>query len=182
MIKRIKFFKKNQTLYLAIGFTLVFSLYITYILAPFSSCFKIDTGVSSLGLSFSYSLEMIRKFFESRTQEQLLCYNKFLQIWDAIFAFVYTLMYASWIMYFFNNRRLLLIIPILCMIADWAENYFELVMLKTYLNSGQISETLVSIGSGTNSFKLILSSINYLIILIGIIIKLKTLLTKPKLY
>ena len=181
MIKTIKYFKKNQTLYLAIAFTLVFSLYITYILAPFGSCFKIDGGASSLGLSFSYSLEMVRKFFESRTQEQLLCYNKFLQIWDAIFAFVYTLMYASWIMYFFNNRRLLLIIPILCMIADWAENYVELVMLKTYLNSGSISETLVSIGSGMNSFKLILSSITYLIILIGIIIKLKIFLTKPKL-
>ena len=178
----IKYFKNNRALYLAIGFTLVFSLYITYILAPFGSCFKIDTGASSLGLSFSYSLEMVRKFFESRTQEQLLCYREFLQIWDAIFAFVYTLMYASWIMYFFNNRRLLLIIPILCMIADWAENYVELVMLKTYLNSGPISETLVSIGSGINSFKLILSSITYLIILIGIIIKLKTVLTKPKLH
>ena len=182
MIKRIKFFKKNQTLYLAIGFTLVFSLYITYILAPFGSCFKIDAGARSLGISFSYSLEMVQKFFESRTQEQLLCYREFLQIWDAIFAFVYTLMYATWIVYFFNNRRLLLIIPILCMIADWAENYFELVMLKTYLNSGPISETLVSIGSVTNSFKFILSSITYLIILIGIIIKLKTLLTKPKLH
>jgi hypothetical protein len=68
------------------------------------------------------------------------------------------------------------------MIADWSENYFELIMLKTYLNSGQISETLVSIGSGINSFKLILSSITYLIILIGIIIKLKTVLTKPKLH
>jgi len=178
----ITYFKNNRTLYLAIGFTLVFSLYITYILAPFGSCFKIDAGPSSLGLSFSYSLEMVRKFFESRTQEQLLCYSKFLQIWDAIFAFVYTLMYASWIMYFFTNRRLLLIIPILCMIADWAENYVELVMLKTYLNSGPISETLVSIGSGTNSFKLILSSITYLIILIGIINKIKTILTKPKLH
>ena len=175
-------FKKNQTLYLAIGFTIVFFLYITYILAPFGSCFKIDAGASSLGLSFSYSLEMVQKFFESRTQEQLLCYREFLQIWDAIFAFVYTLMYATWIVYFFNNRRLLLIIPILCMIADWAENYVELVMLKTYLNSGPISETLVSIGSGINSFKLILSSITYLIILIGIIIKIKTVLTKPKLH
>ena len=178
----IKYFKKNQALYLAIGFTLVFFLYIKYILAPFSSCFKIDAGVRSLGISFSYSLEMVQKFFESRTQEQLLCYREFLQIWDAIFAFVYTLMYASWIMYFFNNRRLLLIIPILCMIADWAENYVELVMLKTYLNSGPISETLVSIGSVTNSFKFILSSITYLIILIGIIIKLKKVLTKPKLH
>jgi hypothetical protein len=177
----IKYFKKSRTLYLAIGFTLVFYFYLTNILAPFSSCFKLDAGVNSLGLSFSYSLEMVQKFFESRTQEQLLCYSKFLQIWDAIFAFVYTLMYASWIVYFFNNKRLLLIIPILCMIADWAENYVELVMLKTYLNSGSISETLVSIGSGMNSFKLILSSITYLIILIGIIIKLKTFLTKPKL-
>jgi len=177
----ITYFNKNQILYLAIGFTIVFSFYLIYILAPFSSCFKLDAGVNSLGLSFSYSLEMVQKFFESRTREQLLCYSKFLQIWDAIFAFVYNLMYASWIVYFFNSKRLILIIPILCMIADWAENYVELVMLKTYLNSGPISETLVSIGSGINSFKLILSSITYLIILIGIIIKLKTFLTKPKL-
>ena len=182
MIKTIKYFKKNRTLYLALGFTLVFSFYITYILAPFSSCFKLDAGTSSLGLSFSYTLEMVQKFFESRTQEQLLCYNEFLQIWDAIFAFVYTLMYASWIVYFFNNKRLFLIIPILCMIADWAENYIELIMIETYLNSDPISETLVSIGSGINSFKWILSSITYLIILIGIIIKLKTFLTKPKLH
>ncbi|MEI6586894.1 MAG: hypothetical protein WCL56_12455, partial [Sediminibacterium sp.] len=102
----ITYFKKNRTLYLAIGFTIVFSLYIKLILAPFSSCFKLDAGANSLGLSFSYSLEMVRKFFESRTQEQLLCYSKFLQIWDAIFAFFYTLMYASWIVYFFNNKRL----------------------------------------------------------------------------
>jgi hypothetical protein len=178
----ITYFKKNRTLYLAIGFTIVFFLYITYILAPFSSCFKLDTGVSSLGLSFSYSLEMVQKFFESRTQEQLLCYREFLQIWDTIFAFVYTLMYASWIVYFFNNKRLLLIIPIICMIADWAENYFELIILKNYLNSDPISETLVSIGSGINSFKLILSSITYLILLTGMIIKIKTFLTKPKLH
>jgi hypothetical protein len=178
----IRYFKKNRTLYLAIGFTIVFFLFITYFLAPFSTCFKLDAGINSLGLSFSYSLEMVKKFFESRTREQLLCYREFLQIWDAIFAFIYTLMYASWIVYFFNNKRLLLIIPVFCMIADWAENYVELVMLKTYLNSGPISETLVSIGSGINSFKLILSSITYLIILIGIIIKLKTVLTKAKLH
>ena len=182
MIKMLTYFKKHRILYLAIGFTIVFFLYITYILAPFSSCFKLDTGVRSLGISFSYSLEMVQKFFESRTQNQLLCYSEFLQIWDAIFAFVYTLMFASWIVYFFNNKRLLLIIPILCMIADWAENYVELIILKSYLNSGPISETLVSIGSKINSLKLILSSITYLIILIGIIIKLKTVLTKPKLH
>ena len=170
----------NLNRLLAIGFTLVFFLYITYILIPFSSCFKIDAGAISLGISFSYTLEMVQKFFESRTHEQLLCYSEFLQICDAFFAFVYTLMSASWIAYFFNNKRLFLIIPILCMIADWAENYVELIMLDTYLNSSPISEKLVSIGSGINSFKWILSSITYLMILVGIIIKLKTFITKPK--
>ncbi len=181
MNKTILYFKNNRTLYLAIGFTFVFFFYLTYILAPFSNCFKLETGANSLGISFSYTTEMVQNFFESRTQEQLLCYSEFLQIWDAIFAFVYTLMYATWILYFFKNKRLFLIIPILCMIADWAENYIELIMLETYLNSNPISEIVVSIGSGINSFKWILSSITYLIILIGIIIKLKTVLTKPKL-
>ncbi len=182
MIRAIKYFKNNRTLYLAIGFTLVFFLFLTYILAPFSSCFKLDSGANSLGISFSYTLEMVQNFFESRTEEQLLCYGEFLQIWDAIFAFVYTLMYVSWIVYFFNNKRLFLIFPILCMIADWAENYVESFMLEIYLNSSPISETLVSIGSGINSFKWMLSSITYLIILLGIISKLKTFLTKPKLH
>ena len=170
----------NRTLYFAIGFTLAFFLYITFVLVSVGSCFAVDVGSNSLGLSFSYTKEMVQNFFESRTQEQLLCYSQFLQIWDAIFAFIYTLMYSSWIMYLFNKKRLLLIIPILGMLADWAENYSEILMLKTYLNSNSISETLVSIGSGINSFKWILSSLTYLIILIGIIITLKIFLTKFK--
>ena len=181
MIKTIQYFKNNRTIYLAVGFTLVFSLYLIYVLAPFSSCFKLDTGANSLGISFSYTGDMVQNFFESRTHEQLLCYREFLQIWDAIFAFVYTLMYTFWILYFFNNKRIFLMIPILCMIADWAENYVELLMLETYLHSSPISELFVSLGSGINSFKWVLSSMTYLIILIGIIIKFKTYLTNPKL-
>ena len=170
----------NRTLYFAIGFTVAFFLYITFVLGPVGSCFTVDFGSNSLGLSFSYTKEMVQNFFESRNQEQLLCYSQFLQIWDAIFAFVYTLMYASWILYFFKNKRLFLIIPILGMIADWAENYVELLMLETYLNSNSISETLVSLGSGINSFKWVLSSLTYLIILFGIIITLKIFLRKFK--
>ncbi len=177
----ITYFKRNQCLFLAIGFSIIFFLYITFILAPVNSCFKLDTGVKSLGLSFSYSLEMVQEFFGLRTQAQLICYREFLQIWDAIFALVYTLMYVSWIAYFFNNKRLLWLIPMGAMLADWAENYLELGMLESYLKSGSVAESIVSLGSGINSFKLILSSITYLIIFIGIIMKIKTALTKPKL-
>jgi hypothetical protein len=55
-------------------------------------------------------------------------------------------------------------------------------MLETYLNSGAISETLVSLGSGLNLFKLIMIGLTYLIILTGIILILKAFITKPKKY
>jgi hypothetical protein len=174
----IKNFKNNKILYLAIGFTLVFFLYLTLALVPASSCFKLNIGSNSLGLSFSYTKDMVLSFFESRTRDQLLCYSKFLQMWDAIFALVSTLMFGSWILYLFKNKRLFLIAPsILCMIADWSENYIELLMVETYLNSNTISETLVSLGSGINSFKFAMIGVTYLIILTGIIITLKIFLT-----
>ena len=172
--------KSKRTLYFAIGFTVAFMLYITFALSPAGSCFKVEAGPNSLGLSFSYTKDMVQSFFESRSQEQLICYSQFLQIWDAVFAIIYTLMYASWIMYFFNKKCLLTLIPVLGMISDWSENYVELLMIKTYLNSGPISEIFVSLGSGINSFKWVLSSLTYLIILVGIIIAIRNFLTKPK--
>ena len=63
-----------------------------------------------------------------------------------------------------------MIVPILGMLADWSENFAEILMLKSYFISNTISETLVSVGSGINSFKWVMSSLTYLIILVGIII------------
>ena len=177
MIKIIKYFKNNKILYLAIGFTLVFFLYLTLALVPSSNCFRLDVGSNSLGLSFSYTKDMVQSFFESRTQDQLLCYSQFLQLWDAIFALFSTLMFGSWILYLFKNKRLFLIAPtILGMIADWSENYIELLMIITYLNSSTISETLILFGSGINSFKFVMIGLTYLIILTGIMIALKIFL------
>jgi hypothetical protein len=53
-------------------------------------------------------------------------------------------------------------------------------MLKTYANSGSISETLVSLGSGLNIFKLTMAGLTYLIIIVGIILLIKTFITRPK--
>ena len=172
--------RNKNILYFAIGSTVAFMLYITFVLTPVGACFNLDSGSNSLGLSFSYTKDMVLSFFESRSQEQLLCYSQFLQIWDAIFAIIYTLMYASWIVWLFNNKRWLALVPILGMISDWSENYIELIMIKTYSNAGAISETIVSLGSGINSFKWILSSLTYLIILLGIIIAIKNFFTKTR--
>ena len=147
---------------------------------PQSSCFRIDIGTNSLGLSI-YNMEMVQGFFQSRDQAQLLCYSQFLKLWDIIFAVVSAAMFGSWIVYIFKNKRLLLLAPtVLGMIADWSENFVELLMLKTYLNSGVISETLVSLGSGLNLFKLTMGGLTYLIILTGIIIAIKNLLQRRR--
>ena len=180
IIRTIKYFMNNRTLYFSIGFTLAFFIYIKFILGSVSSCFILDVGTNSLGFSFYYTKDMVQNFFEARTKEQLFCYSQFLQIWDAVFAFVYTLMYVYWIKYFFPKKPLFLIIPIFVMIADWVENYIELLMLETYFDSSLISEILVSLGSGINTFKWALSTLTYLIILIGIIITLTKFLKKRK--
>jgi len=172
--------KNHKHLYFAIGFTLVFIFYISFILMPLSSCFRIDIGTNSLGLSI-YNMEMVQGFFQARDQAQLLCYSQFLKLWDIIFAVVSTAMFGSWIVYLFKNKRLLLLAPtVLGMIADWSENFVELLMLETYLNSGVISETLVSLGSGLNLFKLTTIGLTYLIILTGIVIAIKNFITRPK--
>ena len=176
-------FTNHRLLYFSIGSTLGMFFYVKCFLSDFSNCFLLDTGANSLGLSFSYTKDMVQSFFESRTQDQLLCYSQFLQMWDAIFALVSTLMFGSWILCLFKNKRLFLIAPtILGMIADWSENYIELLMIENYLNSNTISETLVSLGSGINSFKFAMIGLTYLIILTGIMIALKIFLTKPKLH
>ena len=102
-------------------------------------------------------------------------------MWDVIFAVFSTAMFGSWIVYFFKNKRLLLVAPtVLGMTADWSENFLELLMLKTYSNSGAISETLVLLGSGLNIFKLTMAGLTYLIILVGLILLIKTFITRPK--
>ena len=171
--------RNKNILYFAIGFTLVFIFYISFILMPQSSCFRIDIGTNSLGLSI-YNMEMVQGFFKARDKAQLLCYSQFLKLWDIIFAVVSTAMNGSWIVYFFKNKRLLLAPTVLGMLADWSENFVELLMLETYLKSGVISETLVSLGSGLNLFKLTTIGLTYLIILTGIVIAIKNFITRPK--
>ncbi len=66
------------------------------------------------------------------------------------------------------------------MIADWSENFSELLMIQSYVTSGSITQPLVSIGSGINSFKWIMSSLTYLLVIIGIIVAIKSFLMKKK--
>ena len=171
--------KKFKYLYFSLGTTLLMVFYLRFFLSDFSKCFSVEIGINSLGLTFYYTVEIVKGFFESRTLEQLICYREFLQIWDPIFAIVYTLMYSSWIIYFFKNKYYFLVVPILVMITDWAENYIELIMLENFINLDILSPTLVSFGSGINTLRWLLFSVIYLLIIIGIVKAIKIYYAKP---
>ena len=170
----------RRTLYLAIGSTLAFLLYSVLILDPVGKCFRLEDSSNSLGLTFSYTLQMVQDFFELRSQDQLGCYKKFLQMWDVIFAIIYASMYCFWIMYFFHERQIITVVPLLAMVADWAENFIEIMMINSYLDSNTISQKLVSVGSGINMFKWVFLTLTYLILLVGIAKKIKSALSKSK--
>lgn len=170
--------ESRRTLYLAMGSTLAFILYSTLVLDPVGKCFRIEGSSNSLGLTFTYTLQMVQDFFELRSLNQLDCYKEFLQIWDVIFAVIYASMYSFWIMYFFNNPRLLFIAPLLAMVADWIENIAEILMINSYQDSNTISGTLVSVGSGVNMVKWVMLSLTYLILLTGIVVKIRSFLWK----
>ena len=148
-------------------------LYLRFFLSDYSKCFSVEVGINSLGLTFYYTVEIVKEFFELRTLEQLNCYREFLKIWDPIFAIVYTLMYSSWIIYFFKNKYYFLVVPFLVMITDWVENYIELMMLENFINSDILSPTLVLFGSGINTLRWLLFSAIYLLIIIGIVKAIK---------
>ena len=170
----------RRILFLATGSTVAFMLYSFLILEPVGKCFMVEDGSNSLGLTFSYSLQMVQDFFEVRTQDQLDCYVEFLQLWDVMYAVVYASMYCFWIMYFYHDRRLFLLVPVLAMVADWAENFVEIMMINAYLESNTISETLVSVGSGLNMIKWVFFSLIYLILAVGIRTKIKSVLRRRK--
>lgn len=170
----------RRILFLATGSTVAFMLYSFLILEPVGKCFMVEDGSNSLGLTFSYTLQMVQDFFEVRTQDQLDCYVEFLQLWDVMYAVVYASMYCFWIMYFYHDRRLFLLVPVLAMVADWAENFVEIMMINAYLDSNTISETLVSVGSGLNMIKWVFFSLIYLILAVGIRTKIKSVLRRRK--
>ena len=154
----------RRFLYLATGSTIAFVLYSVLILEPVSKCFTLEDSSNSLGLRFTYTLQMVQ----------------FLQIWDVMYAVVYASMYCFWIMYFYHDRPIFLMVPVLAMVADWAENFVEVMMINRYLDSNTISDTLVSVGSGLNVIKWVFFSLTYLIIAVGIRTKIKSVIRQSK--
>ena len=160
--------------------TVLMVLYAQFVLGHFSQGFYVKDGLNSLGLSFSYGQDEVAAFLYSRNVSQLWLYIDFLKVWDTIFPVVYTLMYVLWIVYLFEKRKIIILLPINRMVADWVENFFEISLVENYINTLSIDSTMVSQASTFTSIKWILSWLVYAIFLIGIFNLFKAKFKKDK--
>lgn len=178
----MRFFKlsehKSTLLIIALICTVIMGLYAQFVMGHFSACFVLDSGLNALGLHFGYDLDVALAFFEMRTESQLICYQDFIAFWDMIFPVVYTAMYLVWIMYFFKSWRLLIIIPLLHMFSDYAENFFEIELVQSYIEKGSIQASDTYWSSRLTIIKWSLSLITYSFIIIGIALKVFSLFKK----
>ncbi len=163
----------NKWLFFALLSTIAMLLYAYFVLGHFSQCYVSQEGPNAIGLMFGYTTQDVISFLSTRAKDELICYTRFIRIWDTAFPVIYTLMHVTWIIFLFKRWKLVLVIPILHMITDWIENTVEIMIVETYLNSGKVAEPLVSLGSTLTITKWILSIVVYIIILVAVGLKLK---------
>ncbi len=180
MMKKLSDFAYSRTSYfLCILLAILMILYAWIVMGSQSECFKgeLSEDISLLGLRFGYSYETVLKLFNLLGSEALTCYTKLLRVWDNIFPLFYGSMYIAWISVFFRNFRfrnpvykLINLFPLLPMIADLVENYFENALVSQFIRFSSVSPGDVLIASFFTRIKWSLSITNYLIMISGIVL------------
>lgn len=153
-------------------------LYAQFVLGFNSKCFYVEEGVNSLGLLMGYDVHDVLAFFELRTTGQLVCYREFVRLYDSVFPVIYTVMYVFWLRFLLPKWRVLLIFPLVHMLLDWSENYFEILMIDAYLMKSDLTEGLVAMASNLTIAKWLLSGATYLLILSGFYLRIRYLIKK----
>lgn len=142
------------------------ALYAQFVMGNYSRCFHLEGGINALGLHWGYTPQEVLSFFSARSTSQLECYGNFVRIWDNLFPMLYAIMHLLWLAYLFPARWLLLI-PVLHMGLDWAENYIELQLLADFLATQNVSDAQTRWGSSLTLLKWGFSLLTYALILMG---------------
>lgn len=168
---------------LCIFLTILMVFYAWIVMGSQSECVtgELTEGISLLGLRFGYGYESALQLFNVLGSEALRCYAKLLRVWDNIFPFLYGSMYVAWLSILYKNVRfrnvrykLINLFPLLPLLADLVENYFENALVSQFIQFHSLSPGDVWIASLITRFKWSLSVINYLVIIAGIVLLILT--------
>jgi hypothetical protein len=172
-----KFFYTKSNLVTGLLATSVFAGYLVFFLTGKGTAFEVaNSTVRSLGTSLGFGQAEILAFFAERSDRMIDAYISFNQIWDTLFGLIYGLMYVIWVSVLFKpySQRfgVLNLLPFGQVVFDWLENYALAELSSQFLADGAISSSTALIASTASTIKWVFSLLVYVVILVGIVMRI----------
>jgi hypothetical protein len=172
-----KFFYTKSNLVTGLLATSVFAGYLVFFLTGKGTAFEVaNSTVRSLGTSLGFGQAEILAFFAERSDRMIDAYISFNQIWDTLFGLIYGLMYVIWVSVlfkpYFQRFGVLNLLPFGQVVFDWLENYALAELSSQFLADGAISSSTALIASTASTIKWVFSLLVYVVILVGIVMRI----------
>ena len=172
-----EFFYAKSTLVTALIATVVFAGYTVLVLSGQGKAFEVaNSSIKSLGTSLGFGQAEILAFLSERSDSMISAYINFNLLWDTLFGLIYGVMYVVWVSLLFKpySQRfgLLNLLPLAQVVFDWLENAALAALSNQYLEDGTISSSIALIASTASTIKWVLSLLVYVVILVGILMRI----------
>ena len=176
LISPSRFFYARSNLLAALLATAVFAGYLIFVLMGKGAAFEVaNSSVRSLGTTLGFGQTEILAFLAERSEQMILAYINFNQVWDSLFALVYGVMYVIWVSVLFKpyskRATILNLLPFGQVVFDWLENFALATLSNEYLAGGAISSTTAALASTFSTIKWVFSLLVYGVILVGIVMR-----------
>jgi hypothetical protein len=171
------FFYAKSNLVTALVATAVFAAYLVVVLTGKGAAFAVaDSSVRSLGTSLGFGQAEILAFLTERSDQMILAYIEFNQVWDTLFGLIYGVMYVVWVSVLFKPYSqkvgILNLLPFGQVIFDWVENFALSALSSQYLADGTISSSVALLASTSSAIKWGFSLLVYVVIVVGIVMRI----------
>ena len=177
MSRASRFFYAKSNLVTALVATAVFAAYLVVVLTGKGTAFAVaDSSVRSLGMSLGFGQAEILAFLTERSDQMILAYIEFNQVWDTLFGLIYGVMYVVWASVLFKPYSqkvgILNLLPFGQVIFDWVENFALSALSSQYLVDGTISSSIALLASTSSAIKWGFSLLVYVVIVVGIVMRI----------
>ena len=172
-----RFFYAKSNLATALLATAIFAGYLVFVLTLQGKAFEVaNSSIRSLGTSFGFGQAEILAFLSERSDPMISAYINFNQVWDSLFGLIYGVMYVIWVSVAFKPYSpkvgILNLLPFGQVVFDWLENASLAALSNQYLADGTISSSMALVASTASSIKWVFSLLVYLLILVGIVMRI----------
>jgi len=178
LISRVsRFFYAKSNLKTALLATALFIGYLFFVLTAQGKAFAVaNSAVKSLGTSLGFGQAEILAFLSERSDQMISAYINFNLVWDNLFGLIYGVMYVVWVSVLFkpHSQRfgILNLLPFGQVVFDWLENASLVALSNQFLADGTISSSTALLASTFSAIKWVFSLLVYLVILVGIVIRI----------